>query len=348
MNLQEINGICATFVRFAILVAVCALGATPAAARPKLEAVRERGDVICGVSEGATGYSTKDAKGDWHGMGVEFCRALAAAVFGSKSAVRFVPLPRDKRAAALRNDDVDLLASDINLTSTTDTVAGLRFAAAFAYDGQGFVVRRSHGVTSALELSGTRLCLASNSGDEQGVLDYFSALKIPVEVVKVERWSDAVQAYEQKSCQALSGSMTRLAAARAQFPTPADHVLLPEMAARFAIGPVVRQGDEQWFSIVRWVAFALLSAENLGVTSANADQLEASPNPEVRRFLSGNSDLCQVLGLAPGWSQKTIKLVGNYGEIYERTLGLKSPLRMPRKLNNLAGKGGLHFAPSFR
>lgn len=338
-------GVC---VRIAIVFAIWLPATASAAAGSQLERVRARGELVCGVSQEATGYSVKDAKGEWHGLGVEFCRALAAAVLGESGAVRFEALERTHRVAALSEGLVDVIASDVAMTSSTDGASGLRFPATFAYDGQGFVLRRSMGVTSALELSGTRVCVASLYGDEQGVLDYFASLKIPVELIKLSRWSDAVQAYEQKSCQVLSGSMARLAAARAGFAAPNEHVVLPEMAVRLALGPVVRQGDDQWFGIVRWVTYALLAADSLGVTSANADQLQNSPNPEVRRLLAGNDELCRSLGLAAGWPQKMIKLVGNYGEIYDRSLGPKSPLRMPRKLNNLVGKGGLLFAPSFQ
>jgi general L-amino acid transport system substrate-binding protein len=312
-----------------------------------LEAARQRGGVVCGVSEGIGGYSVRDAKGDWSGLAIDFCRALALAAIGKRDAVSFVVLRPQERFSALQSGAIDVLASDADLTSSRDAGHGIRFTEPLMYDGQGFLVRRAHGVTSALELSGSRVCVMADTGDEQGVIDYFAGLKLPIEIVKLEKWSDAVAAYDQKSCHVLSASLSRLAAVKARHAAPADQVILPELAARHATGAFVRQGDEQWFSIVRWTTFALFAAENLGITSANIEQMKASPAPEVRRFLAGGADLCTSLGLAPDWTQRIIRQVGNYGELYDRHFGLKA-FRMDRGLNNLAGRGGLHFAPSFR
>ncbi len=347
LTFEGAKTIAATVAVLLTLVLALALSAVSASAGV-LDAVRGRGKLVCGVSDGAYGYSSRDAKGGWHGLGVDYCRALAVAVLGKTDAVQFEVLQRDQWLMAVQSGAVDVLATDASMTSTADTALGVRFPVAISYDGQGFLVRRSHGVTSALELSGNRVCVAALNGEEQGVLDYFASLKIPIELVKLEGWAEAAQAYEQKSCQVLSGSVSRLAAARARLQAPVDHLMLPELAARHAVGPVIKQGDEQWFSIVRWAAYALFAGESLGVNSANADQLKSSPSPEVRRFLAGGVDLCRHLGLQDGWPQKIVRLVGNYAELYERSLGAKSPLRLDRQLNNLVGKGGLHFAPSFR
>ncbi|MDX2204253.1 MAG: transporter substrate-binding domain-containing protein [Hyphomicrobiaceae bacterium] len=312
-----------------------------------LDDVRARGHVACGVSDSASVYAARDGKGEWAGLAVDYCRALALATIGRRDAVRMQPLAAASRFAALQTGAVDVLAGDADLTSSRDTGRNIRFAQPLLFDGQGFLVRRAHGVTSALELSGSRVCVVAETGDEQGVMDYFAGLKLPIEIVKLERWPDAVAAYDQKSCHVLSGSVSRLSAVKAQHAAPADQIILPELAARRAVGPFVRQGDEQWFSIVRWTAFALIAAEDLGISSASIEQAKASPVPEVRRFMAGGADLCMSLGLAPEWTQRIIRQVGNYGEIYERHLGARAA-RMERGLNNLAGKGGLHFAPSFR
>ncbi len=346
--LHRIEGSLAAFVAAVLVLAatLCISASTPANATT-LESVRQRGKVTCGVSEGANGFSARDAKGEWVGLGADFCRALALAVIGKKDAVAFEPLKLSERMAALTSGRIDVLASDTGLTSSRDAGHGVRFTQPLLYEGQGFLVRRAHGVTSALELSGSRLCVTAETGDEQGVIDYFTGLKIPVEIVKLERWSDAVAAYDQKSCHVLSASVSRLSAVRAKHASAADQIILPELAARHAVGAFVKQGDEQWFSIVRWTTYALFSAEDLGISSSNVEQMKTSSVPDVKRFLAGGSDLCASLGLAPEWTQRVVKQLGNYGELYERHFGPKA-VRMERGLNNLVGKGGLHFAPSFR
>lgn len=330
-----------------LLLATSVLVTATAAHAGTLDGIRERGVVTCGVSDGVSGYSTRDAKGAWSGIAIDFCRALALATIGKRDAIKIQPLSPAVRFSALQTGTIDVLASDSGLTSSRDAGHGIRFTQPLLFDGQGFLVRRAHGVTSALELSGSRICVAAQTSDEQGVIDYFAGLKLPIEIVKLEKWPDAVAAYDQKSCHVLSGSVSRLAAVKVNHATPSDQVILPELAQRHAVGGFVRQGDEQWFSIVRWTTFALFAAEDLGITSANIEQMKGSQSPEVRRFLAGGADLCTSLGLTPDWTQRIVKQIGNYGEIYERSFGAKAA-RMERGLNNLVGKGGLHFAPSFR
>lgn len=312
-----------------------------------LDTVRQRGKLQCGAGEDAPGYASRDAKGVWTGLGVDFCKALAAAVLGKVDAVTFVSLKRAERREALQAGTADVIVGDDAMTASAVMGRGLHTPLILAYDGQSFLVRRAQGISSALELSGTRVCVASGTGDEEGALDYFAALKIPIQIVKLDRWAEAVQAYEQKTCHALSGHRTRLAAARARLQAPNDHLILPEVAQRLGIGPVVLSGETRWAQAVRWTGFALIAAEALGVTSANVEQMQNAPNPEVRRLLSGDF-VAKGLGLEPDWSRRAIRQVGNYGEIFERNIGARSPLRLERQLNNLAGKGGLHFAPSFR
>lgn len=313
-----------------------------------LETVRARGHLICGVGDGPKGYSLLSGEGVWSGISVDFCRALAAAVLGSKDAAKFVAVSPGERFTALLSGDIDVLSRNVAMTSSRDTAHGIRFPGVLVFDGQAFMVRKSQGVASALELSGTRICIVTETADAQGIADYFGALRMPFELSKFDKWPDAVMAYTNKGCQVLSADLSVLALARQEFADPGDHIILPEFATRQLVGPAVRQGDEDWFSVVRWTIYALIAAEELGVTAANVDNMRASGSPEVRRFLGADLEFGQRLGLSADWTQRTIKQVGNYGELFERHLGLKSPLKLERRLNNLAIKGGLHYAPSFR
>lgn len=335
------------FARVVLCLAALLLGPTGLARADTLDVVRQRGKLMCGVSEDAPGHAARDAKGAWTGLGIDVCKALAVAVLGNAEAVTFAPLPRAERREALLTGAADVLVGDAALTASADTEQGVHVPVVLVHDGQGFLVRRAQSISSALELSGTRVCVTAGTRDEDGALDYFAALKIPIQIVKLDRWSEAVQAYEQKTCHALSGHRTRLAATRARLQVPNEHLMLPELAQRHAIGPMVRAGDGRWAAVVRWTGYVLIAAETLGITSANAEQWQGATNPDVRRLLAGEN-VAKGLGLAAGWPRRVIRQVGNYGEIFERNIGLRSPLRLERQLNNLAGKGGLHFAPSFR
>jgi general L-amino acid transport system substrate-binding protein len=336
---------------FLAIVAAAALLANSAWARADagvLEAVRARGHLLCGVGDGPKGYSSANAQGLWSGISVDFCRALAAAALGSKDAVRFRPVPASEVSAVLQAGEVDVLSGNLAMTPTRDTTLGIRFAGVLVYDGQGFMVRKSQNLASALELSGARICVTKEKADEQGLADYFATLKMPFDLVKLDSWPDAVMAYQSKSCQVLSADVTALAAARHGLADANDHAILPEVATKQAIGPAVRQGDEHWFGIVRWTLYALIAAEEFGIASANVDAAKASAGAEARRLLGIDGELGKQLGLGPDWALRIVKQVGNYGELFDRNLGQKSPLKLERRLNNLAGKGGLHFAPSFR
>jgi general L-amino acid transport system substrate-binding protein len=333
----------------ALALAAPVLSAATSVARAGvLETVRARGHLVCGVGDGPRGYSTVSGEGVWSGISVDFCRALAAAVLGNKDAVKFRAVFPNERFATLQSGDIDVLSRNVAMTSSRDTAHGVRFPGVLVFDGQGFMVRKAQGVASALELSGTRICILTETADAQGIADYFGALRMPFELSKFEKWPDAVMAYTNKSCQVLSADVSALAMARQEFADPGEHIILPEFATRQLVGPAVRQGDEDWFSVVRWTIYALVAAEELGVTTVNVDHMRTAGSPEVRRFLGTDMEFGQRLGLSPDWAQRTIKQVGNYGELYERHLGLKSPLKLERRLNNLAIKGGLHYAPSFR
>jgi general L-amino acid transport system substrate-binding protein len=313
-----------------------------------LDAIRARGHVLCGVGDGLKGYSSATGQGTWSGISVDFCRALAAAVLGNKDAVQFRALSNAEHLTALQAAEVDLLSRNVAITSSLDTTQGIRFPGVLVYDGQGFLVRKAQSVSSALELSGARICVTLETADAQGVSDFFSGLKLPVDLQKFEKWADAKTAYATKSCQVLSADISTLAAARQQLPDAAEHIILPELASKQMVGPAVRQGDDDWFSVVRWTIYALIAAEELGITSSNVDAMKGSASAEVRRFLGVDLDFGKRLGLSPDWTQRIIKQVGNYGELFDRNLGLKSPLKLERRLNNLASNGGLHYAPSFR
>jgi general L-amino acid transport system substrate-binding protein len=313
-----------------------------------LEAIRARGHLKCGVGIGSKAYASVDDHGAWSGISVDFCRGLAAAVLGNKNAVEFLPLAATNTFSALRSGQIDVLSSNIGMTSNLDTSFGIRFVGVLVYEGQGFMVRRSQNITSALELSGARICAAADATDEQTIADYFVGLKMPFDLVKVDRWPDAVTAYTSKGCQVLAADLSALALARQGLADADEHVILPEMASKRPVGPIVRQGDEAWFSVVRWTLYALIAAEELGITAANVEAARASGSPEARRFLGVDKKLGKQLGLDPDWTQRVIRQVGNYGELFERHLGQKSPLKLERRLNNLATKGGVHYAPSFR
>jgi general L-amino acid transport system substrate-binding protein len=313
-----------------------------------LAAVRGRGHVVCGVDDGAAGYSTLSAQGVWSGIGIDFCRALAAGVVGSKEAVKFRHLAAHERIAALRSGEIDVLARHTEPAPGQDAAHGVRIAGILVHDGQGFMVRRSQNITSALELSGARICVTRESGAGYRLSVYFTGFNMPFELVKFDRWQSAVMGYADNVCQVLSADLPELARARLDLGDAGEHVILPELAAKRPIGPAVREDDDEWFGVVRWTLYALIAAEQLGVASAGVDWARASANPEVRRFLGIDIDLGKRLGLSADWTQRIVRQMGNYGELFERHLGQKSPLKLERRLNNLSNNGGLHYAPSFR
>ncbi len=345
MTIRARRGLCRLLVAGAAVIhQVCWAQADASV----LEAIRARGHVTCGVGTGPKGYSFVDAQGNWSGISVDFCRALAVAVFGNKGAVKFDPFLGDDAFSALRSGRIDILSRNVGMTSYLDTSQGVRFAGVLVYEGQGFMVRRSQNITSALELSGARICAVADSTAPQAIADYFGGLKMPFDLVKLDRWPDAVAVYTGKGCQVLAGELSALALARQGLGDADEHVILPEVAAKRLIGPVVKQGDDEWFSTVRWTLFALIAAEELGVTASNVEGARTTGSPEVRRFLgSGDRALGKLFDLDADWTLRLIRQIGNYGELFERNLGQKSALKLDRRLNNLASKGGLHYAPPF-
>ncbi len=300
-----------------------------------LETVRARGHLECGVSEGTPGLSVADGNGNWSGLGVDYCRALAAAVLGAKDKVKFVALKPADRIKALTAGTVDVLASTTPWTLSFDSDLGIRFAGVLFYDGQGFLVRRSDAISSVFELSGTSICVTAGTGAEQALSDFFKSRQMKYQVVVAERWADVTKAYVGNSCTVLTGDLSVLAHERSMFNKPADHILLPELVSKEPLGPAVQLGDDQWFAIVRWTLMALLTAEELGVGRSNAESMRTSELLDVKRLLGTEGDLGGALGLQPDWAFQAIKQVGDYGEIFERNFGMKSDLRLERGFNQL-------------
>jgi general L-amino acid transport system substrate-binding protein len=294
------------------------------------------------------GFSEASQSGERSGLDVEFCRALASAVFGNKDAVKFWPLSANDRFKALQSGDVDVVARGAAWTLSRDTEFGARFTGVLFYDGQGFLTRRGNAVASVFELSGASICALPGVMGEQGISEFFGQQRMRYQIVAQENWDDLVKAYSAGSCTVLTGDISLLAQARSKLKTPEDHIILPELITKEPLGPAVRQDDPQWFAVVRWTLMALIEAEELGLTSANVDAKRASTAPAVRRFLGLEANLGQALGLPRDWAYQVVKNVGNYGEIFERTLGAKSDLKLNRGLNNIWTQGGLMYSMPFR
>jgi general L-amino acid transport system substrate-binding protein len=324
---------------------VLAAGATAGT----LDDVKAKGFIQCGVSTGLIGFAQPDDQGNWSGLDVDFCRALAAAVFNDPKAVKFSPLTAKERFTALQSGEVDLLSRNTTWTMGRDTSLGLKFAGVTYYDGQGFMVKKSLGVTSALQLGGASVCTQTGTTTELNLADFFRANNLTYEVVAFEKNDEVRAAYDAGRCDVFTTDQSGLYAERLKFANPDDHVVLPEIISKEPLGPVVRQGDDQWFNVVKWTYFALLNAEELGVTQANVDDMKAnSTNPEVQRLLGKEGAFGEGIGLSNDWAYQAVKLVGNYGEIFDRNVGAGSKLGIARGKNALWNQGGLQYAPPIR
>jgi general L-amino acid transport system substrate-binding protein len=319
-----------------------------AAGGPTVDLVRKRGQLVCGVGDGLTGLSVVDGRGQWSGLEVEFCHALAAAVIGRRDAVTFRPLSLAQRFAALRNGEVDVLMRASSQSLSRDTEADIQFVGPLLYDSQAMMVRRSQAVSSVLELSGATVCVERRSAAEQGVADFFAQRRMRLEAVGRERWEAVVQGYRDGGCQAIAANLLALAQARSRLAVPSDHVILPEALAHEPLGPMVRAADVRWVRVVRWTLNALIAAEQLGLTSQNIEAMRASNISEARRMLGVEGNLGALLGLDREWAFRVVRLVGSYGEIYDRSIGQRTALKLERGPNQLAGRGGLLHAPPFR
>ncbi|MEM7723439.1 MAG: amino acid ABC transporter substrate-binding protein [Pseudomonadota bacterium] len=314
-----------------------------------LEQVRDRGTLLCGSNTGLVGFGAPDANGEWQGFDIDFCRAVAAAVLGDPNAIEFVPLTTTTRFTALASGEVDVLIRNTTWTFTRDVDLAFEFNGINYYDGQGFMVPRDLGVSSAMELDGATVCIQTGTTTELNLADFFSSNSMSYEPVPVETNAEAQQQYLAGACDVYTTDTSGLAATRASFEDPAAHVILPEVVSKEPLGPVVRHGDNQWGDIVRWTMNALVAAEELGVTSANADDLAASTeNPEIERLLGTSGDLGAMLGLEPNWAMMAIQAVGNYGEVFERNIGENTPVGLARGLNAQWTDGGLLYSPPFR
>lgn len=334
------------YVISALLLSTAALG-TPAKA-DTLDIVKQRGTVTCGVSQGVAGFSAPDDAGKWSGFDIDVCRAVAAAVLGDADKVSYVPLSTKERFTAVQSGTVDLLSRQTTWTLSRDTSLGLRFVGTAYYDGQGFMVRKDLGVDSALKLDGATVCTEQGTTTEQNVADYFSANKMKYEPVVIDSADGIIKAFDTGRCDIYTTDASALYAQRLKLTNPANYTVLPEIISKEPLGPAVRQGDDKWFSIVRWTLFALIEAEELGITKDNAEAGLTSANPAIKRFLGAEGDSGQQLGLDPRWAYNVISKVGNYGEIFERNLGQSSQLKIDRGINAQWNAGGLMYAPPVR
>jgi general L-amino acid transport system substrate-binding protein len=330
-----------------ILTAAIGLAASSASAQV-LNSVKQRGILNCGANGTLAGFGLPDAQGNWSGLDVDFCKAVAAAIFDDPKKVKFVPLSSKDRFTALQSGEVDLLARNTTWTSSRDTSLGLNFTGVNYYDGQGFMVRKSLKVNSALELNGAAVCVQQGTTTELNLADYFRANKMTLKTVTFATANEAVKAYDAGRCDAYTTDASGLYAERLRLSAPNDHVVLPEIISKEPLGPSVRHGDDQWFDIVKWVHFAMLNAEELGVNSKNVDEMLKSPNPEIKRLLGTEGNYGEQLGLTKDWVVRIMKHVGNYGESFERNVGEGSPLKIARGLNRLWTKGGIQYAPPVR
>ena len=313
-----------------------------------LDDIKARGVLNCGANGQLPGFGIPDAQGNWTGLDVDTCRAIAAAIFNDPTKVKFVPLTAKDRFTALQSGDVDVLARNTTWTLSRDTQLGLNATGVNYYDGQGFLVRKGLKVNSALELNDAAVCVQQGTTTELNLTDYFRANKMQLKAVTFASLDEALKAYETGRCDAFTSDASQLYSVRLKLANPDDHVVLPEIISKEPLGPFVRQGDDQWFDIVRWTLFAMLDAEELNVTQANVDEQLKSANPEIKRLLGTEGNYGEQLGLTKDWAHRIVKQVGNYGEVFERNVGQGSPLKIARGLNNLWTKGGIQYAPPVR
>jgi general L-amino acid transport system substrate-binding protein len=320
-----------------------------AAAQTKtLDTVKQRGTLSCGVNIGLAGFSQPDDKGNWTGLDVDYCKAIAAAVFGDATKVKYVPTTAKERFTALQSGEIDVLIRNTTWTTARDSSLGLIFAGVNYYDGQGFMVKKALGVKTAKELNGATVCVQTGTTTELNLADYFKANKMTYKPVVFEKLDETVQAYLAGRCDVYTTDQSGLYSIRVQQPKPDDHVVLPEIISKEPLGPSVRQGDDQWLTVVKWVHYALLNAEEAGITQANVGEMLNSTNPEVKRILGKDGELGKGIGLSNDFVVNVVKAVGNYGELFERNVGTGSRLNIARGLNNLWNKGGIQYAPPLR
>jgi general L-amino acid transport system substrate-binding protein len=318
-----------------------------AASAQTLKAVKDRGSLLCGVGQGVAGFSLPDDKGNWTGFDVDFCRAIAAAVLNDPTKVKFVPLSSKDRFEPLKTGGIDVLSRNTTWTLSRDVAYG-NFAGTTYYDGQGFMVRKALKVNSALELNGASVCTQTGTTTELNLADFFRANNMKYEVIAFATSDETIKAYEAGRCDVFTTDISQLYAEKLKLANVNDHVILPEVVSKEPLGPLVRHGDDQWFDIVKWTHFAMLNAEELGISSKNVDEGLKSNQPEIRRLLGVEGNFGEQLGLTKDWVVRIVKQVGNYGEVFERNVGTGSKLGISRGINRLWTKGGIQYAPPVR
>lgn len=313
-----------------------------------LKAIKDRGSLVCGVSQGIAGFSAPQANGDWAGLDVDFCRALAAAIFNDAREVKFVPLSASERFDALRSGAVDVLSRNSTWTLGREAELSLVFAGVTFYDGQGFMVRRARNLGSALDLGASKVCVQAGTTTELNLADYFNANGMKYEVTLEPTVDEAVRAYDAGTCDVLTSDASQLYAVRLKLANPDEHVILPDIISKEPLGPAVRRDDMQWLAIVKWTLFAMVNAEELGVSTKTIDAALASKKPEVQRLVGTDGNYGEKIGLTKDWAARIVRLVGNYGEVFERNVGTATALGIPRGINQLWNAGGIMYAPPIR
>jgi general L-amino acid transport system substrate-binding protein len=313
-----------------------------------LDAVKGRGQLVCGVNVGLAGFSAADDKGVWSGLDVDYCKAIAAAVLGDSSKVRYVATTTKERFTALQSRELDVLARNTTWTLQRDSQQGLAFVGVNYYDGQGFIVKKSAGVKTGKDLSGATVCVQTGTTTELNLADFFRSNNLQYKTLVFDKADEALKAYQADRCDSYTTDASGLYSVRLQMANPDDHMVLPDIISKEPLGPAVRQDDFQWFTIVKWVHFALLNAEEAGLTQANVDQMQTSTVPDIKRLLGKEGDFGKGIGLDNEWAYRIIKQVGNYGVVFERNVGSGSRIKIDRGLNKLWSKGGIQYAPPVR
>jgi len=336
-------------IGLAIAVAVAAVAATYELYDTRtLKRTVRRGEVLCGVNKGLPGFSIPDDKGNWTGFDVDFCRAIAAAIFDDPAKAKFVPLDANERFKELQNRKVDILSRNSTWSMSRETSYDLYFPAVAYYDGQGFMLPRARNIDSALDLNGSKVCVQDGTTTVLNLADYFRTNNVKYEEKKFARLEDVVKAYESGQCDTLTADVSQLYALRLNLGKPADHTILPDVISKEPLAPVVRERDDDWMLIVKWTLYAMINAEELGVTSKNIDEALKSKKPDVMRLVGTEGNYGEEIGLTKDWAVRIIRHVGNYGEVYERNIGAESKLKIPRGLNQLWSAGGIQYAPPIR
>ncbi len=319
-----------------------------AMAQNTLNAIQKRGHLKCGVSAGLPGFSSPDSAGKWTGLDVDFCRALAVAIFNDDKKIQYISLNAQQRFTALQSGEIDVLSRNTTNTLSRDTSTGLNFTAPIYYDGQGFMVTKASGIKNALGLNGASVCTQQGTTTELNLSDYFRSKKMKLKPVVFENNDEVLQAFVKGRCDAYTTDASGLAAERTKLKKPEDYIILPEIISKEPLSPAVRHGDDVWFDVVKWTLYVFIEAEELGITKSNAASFLKSEDPRVKRFLGVIPGNGQAMGLDEKWAYNIIVKIGNYGEIFETNVGLKSPLKLSRGLNAQWNRGGLMYAPPFR